>query len=206
MVYFSIAALPIFGFGQFVLARLDRSGTGLILVITYLSCAIGLLLLTSFLGLRRYLRQRRLKMPGSIARKWITTGALITVGVLLVSLMLPRPVVSNAGGSQTSMLQGKTLENDRSIDGADEGQSEEEGESTGDNAEDDGTAHGEASDEEPGESESDQESTENSNESTSGVSNIFSSAILRWIVWGILRDCGPDFRMETPGRNHRRSS
>ncbi len=104
IIYFSLAALPLFGFGQAVLARPQADSPGLFLLMVYLAAAAGLLLLTSFLGLRRYLRQRRLKMPAAIAGTWIGVGAVMAVAVLLVSLVLPRPVTfaaSDTGGSLT---------------------------------------------------------------------------------------------------------
>lgn len=104
IIYFSIAALPLFGFGQTVLARTQADSPGLILLAVYLAAATGLLLLTSFLGLRRYLRQRRLKMPAAIAGTWIGVGAVIALAVLVFSLVLPRPTTfasSDTGGSLT---------------------------------------------------------------------------------------------------------
>ena len=92
VLYFSLAALPVFGFGQPLMTRYGTDGFGMFLMLVYLVAAIGLLLLTSFLGLRRYLRQRRLKMPGAMATRWIMTGASILMLVLLVSLFLPRPL------------------------------------------------------------------------------------------------------------------
>jgi hypothetical protein len=60
---------------------------------------LGLLITTSFLGLRRYLRQRYLVMPGNIAFGWITSGLIAAVIVLCVSLLLPRPGAGAAWGA-----------------------------------------------------------------------------------------------------------
>jgi hypothetical protein len=49
------------------------------------------LLTTSFLGLRKYLRQRRMEMPVAMAGVWLATGAVLIVGLLLVAALLPRP-------------------------------------------------------------------------------------------------------------------
>src|SRR5262249_40646445 len=61
------------------------------LMIVYLGSGLGLLLTTSFLGLRRYLRQRKLPMPTSIAGAWLTTGGVLISVLLVVGELLPRP-------------------------------------------------------------------------------------------------------------------
>src|SRR5260370_31325729 len=60
-------------------------------MIVYLGRGLVLLLTTSFLGLRRYLRQRKLPMPTSIAGVWLTTGGLLIVALLVGGALLPRP-------------------------------------------------------------------------------------------------------------------
>jgi hypothetical protein len=92
VVYFSLAALPIFGFGQRFVSAADLASRRYIfkLLALYVACALGLLLTTSFLGLRRYLRQRRLEMPGDMAATWIGVGATMIVALLLFCLFLPR--------------------------------------------------------------------------------------------------------------------
>ena len=62
----------------------------------YMTAAVGLLLTTSFLGLRRYLRQRYLQMPAVIAFGWIKFGAGVACIVLIAALLLPRPGVNDA--------------------------------------------------------------------------------------------------------------
>jgi hypothetical protein len=49
------------------------------------------LLTTAFLGLRRYLRQRRLEMPLTITSVWLTTGGGLLLALLVVGAILPRP-------------------------------------------------------------------------------------------------------------------
>ena len=76
VVYFSLAALPLFGIGQVLLPG-DAAGSrrlGLAFLVVYMAAALGLLITTSFLGLRRYLRQRYLRMPASIAFAWVKFG------------------------------------------------------------------------------------------------------------------------------------
>jgi hypothetical protein len=93
VVYFSLAALPLFALGQIFLprcGRVDRQyAFGLLAV--YTASGLGLLLATSFLGLRRYLRQRRQEMPALMVNLWLGIGAALIVGVMLIALFLPRP-------------------------------------------------------------------------------------------------------------------
>jgi hypothetical protein len=93
VVWFSVAALPLFGIGQTLLPADDSAAreAGFRWLFLYVSAALGLLLTTSFLGLRRYLRQRFLPMPGMIAFGWLRFGAGVAVQVLLGALLLPRP-------------------------------------------------------------------------------------------------------------------
>jgi hypothetical protein len=101
LIYFSLAALPIFGLGQMLLpagdlAARQRAFTYLFL---YLVAALGLLVTTSFLGLRRYLRQRYLVMPGDIAFGWVQFGLAGAAIVLCLTLLLPRPGAGEAWGA-----------------------------------------------------------------------------------------------------------
>jgi hypothetical protein len=93
VVYFSLGALPLFGLGQLALAAdADTARFRAFLFLwTYLAAALGLLLITSFLGLRRYLRQRRLVMPAEVVKSWLIVGSALTLVVLLGTLWLPRP-------------------------------------------------------------------------------------------------------------------
>lgn len=93
VVYFSLAALPIFGLGQALipLSSPERRRFAFFLMMTYVACGIGLLLTTCFLGLRRYLRQKRLQMPAAMTATWLAMGATLLVGLLAVGAILPRP-------------------------------------------------------------------------------------------------------------------
>ncbi len=93
VVWFSVAALPLFGLGQMLLPAGDAAArsAGFVYLFVYVAAALGLLLTTSFLGLRRYLRQRYLTMPGRMAFGWIRFGASVALIVLAVALLLPRP-------------------------------------------------------------------------------------------------------------------
>jgi hypothetical protein len=93
VVWFSLAALPIFGLGQSLIPAGDsgRRSFTFWLAAVYVSCGMGLLLTTSFLGLRRYLRQRKLQMPQAMTGAWLGIGAALVLGFVLVAALLPRP-------------------------------------------------------------------------------------------------------------------
>jgi hypothetical protein len=93
IIYFSLVALPIFGIGQtFISAEhVEARRYGFMLFCVFVASALGLLSTTSFLGLRRYLRQRNLQMPLDMAGVWLVAGALLIVTLLGVTVLLPRP-------------------------------------------------------------------------------------------------------------------
>jgi hypothetical protein len=98
VVYFSLAALPLFGVGQVLLPVGDAGARrmGLAFLVLYMAAALGLLVTTSFLGLRRYLRQRYLRMPPVIALAWLKLGAGVGLLILVAALFLPRPGANEA--------------------------------------------------------------------------------------------------------------
>lgn len=93
VVYFSLAALPLFGFGQLWIPATDVASRHFAFqcLLVYVGAALGLLMMTSFLGLRRYLRQRNLQMPTTMAATWVGMGSAIAIGILIVAMLLPRP-------------------------------------------------------------------------------------------------------------------
>jgi len=93
VVYFSLAALPIFGVGQLLIPadNTDARRAAFRLMCAYVACGLGLLLTTSFLGLRRYLRQRRIEMPTLMANVWLGAGTIIVLVLLVAAAILPRP-------------------------------------------------------------------------------------------------------------------
>ena len=103
IVYFSLATLPLFGIGQALLPAGNQAARtwGFRLLWIYVASALGLLLLTSFLGMRRYLRQRRIQMPAAIAGTWVGMGAGLALAVLVFCLILPRP---DAAYSMTALI------------------------------------------------------------------------------------------------------
>lgn len=104
VVYFSMAALPLFGVGQLLLNSSDEAANDRVFQYlgTYVAAGLALLMTTSFLGLRRYLRQRKLEMPNSMVTKWLGMGAALIVAVLLIAMLIPRP---QADYSITALLE-----------------------------------------------------------------------------------------------------
>jgi hypothetical protein len=93
VLYFSLAALPLFGIGQHWIPAGDmarrRYAFGLLAL--YVAAALCLLVTTSFLGLRRYLRQRRVEMPAPMAATWVSLGAVLILLVMFTAALIPRP-------------------------------------------------------------------------------------------------------------------
>ncbi len=98
VLYFALAAFPIFGLGQwFSQPDLNWGYRWIFLLFAiYLGSALGLLMLTSLLGLERYLRKRGAVMPSSISINWIVTGTVFALSVMLIMLLLPNPRLSTA--------------------------------------------------------------------------------------------------------------
>jgi hypothetical protein len=96
VVYFSLAALPLFGLGQALIPAdttegLERRRYTFWLMTIYVGSGLGLLLTTCFLGLRRYLRQRNLRMPKTMTSTWLTVGGTMIALLLIAGAFLPRP-------------------------------------------------------------------------------------------------------------------
>lgn len=93
IIYFSMAALPLFGLGQAFEPSGDPSLRWrlFLYLFTYVASGLGLLMSTSFLSLRRYLGKRNLEMPLSMAGVWLGTGAVLIAAVMIITALLPRP-------------------------------------------------------------------------------------------------------------------
>ncbi len=93
VIYFSLAALPLFGLGQALIPpdETARRQYTFWLMVSYVGSGLGLLLTTSFVGLRNYLRQKKLEMPLAMTGTWLTVGALLIALFLVVGAFLPRP-------------------------------------------------------------------------------------------------------------------
>lgn len=93
LVYFSLATLPLFVLGQLFIpaGAADRRTFAFWMLTLYLGCALSLLATTSFLGLRRYLEQRRLNMPWKMTGVWLGLSAGMILAILVLAALLPRP-------------------------------------------------------------------------------------------------------------------
>jgi hypothetical protein len=93
VVYFSLAALPIFGLGQALVPAADAERRRYIfwLMVCYVASGLSLLVTTSYLGLRRYLRQRKLRMPAAMTAMWLALGGGMIVVFMVLGALLPRP-------------------------------------------------------------------------------------------------------------------
>jgi hypothetical protein len=132
VVYFSLAALPLFGLGQALIPAEDdgRRRYAMWLLTLYVASGLGLLLTTRLLGLRRYLRQRRVQMPGDLTASWLYLGGGLIVALLVVGVVLPRPQAEYAlfnlkpASSQSREASQHALRSDK----AGEGEGKPEGE------------------------------------------------------------------------------
>jgi hypothetical protein len=93
VVYFSLAALPLFGLGQALIPAEEVARRQYVfwLMVIYVGSGLGLLMTTCFMGLRRYLRVRGIHMPPTMAGVWLAVGALLIVLLLSLGAFLPRP-------------------------------------------------------------------------------------------------------------------
>ena len=169
VIFFSLAALPMFGLGQLLIPAHEEAKRTFAfwMLCDYIACALGLLVTTSFLGLRRYLRQRQIQMPVEMARIWISVGALLILAFLIFGGLLPRPgaeysladVVDGMGSPDQSASQYAVLDDSPVED--DEGGSSEDGDSSDGDSENQGEGE-ESSDEASGDGAKGDEASEQS--------------------------------------------
>ncbi len=91
--YFSLFALPIFGVGQWFVVSDSTWGDSWIFLLfaVYLGSGLGLLMVTSLLGLNRYLVRRNLPLPYPIAHGWLVLGSLFAILIMGLVVVVPRP-------------------------------------------------------------------------------------------------------------------
>lgn len=93
VLYFSLAALPLFALGQSLIDPADgatRRAT-LLQMAVYVGSGLGLLVTTTLFGLKRYLEQRNARIPPVMVGGWLGLGAGLIVVFLVVGMALPRP-------------------------------------------------------------------------------------------------------------------
>ncbi len=92
VIYFCLASIPLFGMGQWWMGDgQEVRRKAFFYLCVYVAAGLSLLCTTSFLSLRRYLRQRRLEMPVEMAVTWSVFGIVMIAALLLFCLFLPRP-------------------------------------------------------------------------------------------------------------------
>lgn len=93
IVYFSLAAFPLFGLGQSLIPADDaaRRRATFLQMTAYVGSGLMLLVTTSLLGLRKYLRERNAKIPAPMTLGWLGIGAATIVIFLAIGAALPRP-------------------------------------------------------------------------------------------------------------------
>ena len=92
VLYLAMAALPLYGIGQLFIRSGDSTWKrAQWLLVCYLFSAIALLVTTSFLGLRRYLRQRGADMPKQVSLAWLIGGMVLTALILMIATLAPIP-------------------------------------------------------------------------------------------------------------------
>ena len=102
IVWFSLIVLPILGVLQGILPKATVGADGVMsgggerltilqCTIVYVIAAMGLLLSTSFIGLRRYLRFRHIDMPPVVVRRWFGFGGVLLFVLAIGTLAIPRP-------------------------------------------------------------------------------------------------------------------
>lgn len=92
VLYLALGALPLFGVGQFFLRGNDEVWfNARKLLAMYLFSSLSLLVVTAFLNLRRYLRQRHTEMPTETTVAWLVGGMAMIAVILLFALVSPMP-------------------------------------------------------------------------------------------------------------------
>lgn len=92
VLYLALGALPLFGIGQFFLGTdPTRLAQARWLLLLYLFAALSLLVVTAFLNLRRYLRQRGADMPHTTTLAWLIGGMGMIAMVVGIAYIAPMP-------------------------------------------------------------------------------------------------------------------
>lgn len=88
----ALAAFPLFGLGQFMLSsNSDAWSRAQLMLGLYLFSSLSLLVTTSFLNLRRYLRQREVDMPTNVTVAWLAGGILMIAALMMTAFLAPMP-------------------------------------------------------------------------------------------------------------------
>jgi Domain of unknown function (DUF4129)/Leucine Rich repeat len=93
VLYFALMAIPLFGLGQLMIPAADEASrrSAFFCLFGYLFFSLSLLVVTSFLSMRRYLRKRNVAMPPKLSFVWIASGILGMLTMLCLIALIPLP-------------------------------------------------------------------------------------------------------------------
>jgi len=93
VLYFALAAIPLFALGQAMIPADDdkRRAATFWQMAVYVGSALGLLVTTTLMGLKRYLEDRKATIPTVLTAAWLGLGGLLIVAFIGVAAVLPRP-------------------------------------------------------------------------------------------------------------------
>ncbi|MCA9140774.1 MAG: hypothetical protein KDB00_28570, partial [Planctomycetales bacterium] len=132
----ALAALPLFGLGQFMLRNSPQVWARAQLMLgLYLFSSLSLLVTTSFLNLRRYLRQRDVDMPGDVTVAWLAGGVTLIAALLMLAFLAPMPGTALANISLPQFLKSDEMTASSmgwGNEGADVSESDSDAETNGD--------------------------------------------------------------------------
>lgn len=142
VMYFALLALPLFGFGQLVIP--EATNGAFICLMVYLGCAMCLLASTSFLSMRRYIRQKGVEMPAEITSRWLPLSIASIAAIIIGALVLPLP------GRSLGLVGSPITFNSGDLDSSqfgwgDEASDDESNEAASKTQDEDGAPEGEAS-------------------------------------------------------------
>lgn len=98
LLYFSLFAVPAFGFGVYLFADDDphRSRLGIMLFL-YLWCILALLFLSSLSQITFYFESRGVTLPESVGLTWLSIGFALVTFTLTAAFFLPQPGTVSSG-------------------------------------------------------------------------------------------------------------
>ncbi|MGI9518579.1 MAG: DUF4129 domain-containing protein [Pirellulaceae bacterium] len=110
--YFLLAGLPLFGIGQLMMRTNDAAAhsAATFHFFVYMVAILLLLMLSSVLGLHRYLNLNNSWVPMRVARHWIITGTILAIGIIGFTFLLPRPTPQYSIGSWLPRLTNEKLD------------------------------------------------------------------------------------------------
>lgn len=130
VLYLAVGALPLFGIGQFFLRSQSSAwSSARTLLAIYLFASLSLLVVTAFLNLRRYLRQRNTEMPWPTTVAWLIGGMGMIAVILMLSLLAPLP-----GKTMASFKMPEFLKNTNPLKSSSYGYGNEGAEDSGENS------------------------------------------------------------------------